>query len=211
MHYTIIIGSSRQDSQSGKVGKYVEHVLKKFPETMTIDIIDLKGHPLPFWDECMWTQQPAELYEPRIQIWKPMQEKLKNSDGIIVISPERSGTVPGELKNLFLYMSPDIVGNKPALLIGVSDSRGGAYPIAELRMSSYKNTQICYIPQHVIVRNVKEVLNSLVVDEAVDSKEDSYIKNRITYSLLMLEQYSKALKLVRKSNVMDLENYKNGM
>lgn len=93
--------------------------------------------------------------------------------------------------------------------MSVSASRGGRYPIAELRMSSYKNTQLVYIPQHVIVDHVKEVLNDIALE--ADDKADRYIRNRIQYSLRILHEYMKALRQIRASDVLDLEAYPNGM
>jgi len=53
---------------------------------------------------------------------------------------------PAGLKNFFLYAGNTALAHKPAYLVGISASRGGSYPIAELRMSSYKNSYLCYIP-----------------------------------------------------------------
>ena len=58
------------------------------------------------------------------------------------------------------------LGHKPALIVTVSSADGGAYPVAELRMSSYKNNRICYLPEHVILRNVERILN----DDAKDNR-----------------------------------------
>ena len=52
-----------------------------------------------------------------------------------------------------------MLAHKPALIIAVSSSDGGAYPVAELRMSSYKNTRICDISEQIIARHVESVLN----------------------------------------------------
>ncbi len=44
------------------------------------------------------------------------------------------------------------------MIVAVSSSSGGAYPIVELRASSDKNTRLCFIPDHVIVRSVGRML-----------------------------------------------------
>ena len=73
----------------------------------------------------------------------------------MVIAPEWHGQVPAGLKNFFLICGRAEVGHKPALITTVSSGDGGAYPVAELRMSSYKNNRICYIPEQLIIRNVE--------------------------------------------------------
>ena len=84
---------------------------------------------------------------------------------------------------------------------------GGSYPIAELRMSSYKNSHVCYIPNHVIVRHVEQVLNT---PDSVN-EDDRRIRERLAYSVKVLEEYAKAFQSIRKSGVIDFETYPNGM
>ena len=67
--------------------------------------------------------------------------------------------VPAKLKNFLLYCSKDELAHKPALLVSVSAGLGGSYPIAELRISSYKNNRLCYLPENVIIRNIETFLN----------------------------------------------------
>ena len=96
-----------------------------------------------------------------------------------------------------------------ALIVTVSSADGGAYPVAELRMSSYKNNRICYLPEHVIVRNVERVLNADASQNNPDA--DRYFRERIDYALGILAQYASALVQVRASGATDLSKFKNGM
>lgn len=204
MKFSIIVGSHRADSQSSKVGKYIEHQLKQLFPQAELYTLDLRLNPLPLWSEEVWQENTALQ-----KLWQPYSDKLASADAFIIISPEWSGMVPAGLKNIFLYCNDNELANKPALIVSVSSSRGGAYPIAELRMSSYKNTHVCYIPEHVIVRNVEAVLNDLVLNES--NKDDFYIKNRMAYCLKILEKYASALKQVRESGVFDYKTYPYGM
>lgn len=209
MHFFILSWSHRPVSQTTKVAEYVDHTIKAlFPDTTTF-LFNLKNNPLPLRND-RFRDHESEEYKQFMQTTRsPIQEHLKNADGLVVLSPERSWMATPAVKNFFLYCSPRELANKPALLMSVSASRGGRYPIAELRMSSYKNTQLVYIPQHVIVDHVKEVLNHTALE--ADEKADRYIRNRIQYSLRMLHEYMKALRQVRASGVLDLETYPNGM
>lgn len=204
MKFAIIVGSHRPDSQSTKVGKYVEHQLKQLFPQAELYFLDLRNNPLPLWQEDVW-QENSDLRK----FWQPYSDKLASSDAFIVISPEWSGMVPAGLKNVFLYCNNYELANKPALIVTVSASRGGSYPVAELRMNSGKNTFICYIPEHVIVRNVTGILNDFALNES--NKDDFYIKNRIVYCLKILEKYASALKPVREGGVFDYKDYPYGM
>lgn len=189
MKVAIIVGSHSMESQSTKVGGVVA---KKLEERGTQTyVLDLKGNPLPLWDESVW-----EGSERWAELWGPVSSELDSSDAIVVISPEWSGMVPAGLKNFFLLCSTEIA-HKPGLIVTVSASSGGSYPVAELRMSSYKNTRLCYIPEHVIVRNVNDVLEK--DDGAELSREDEYVRKRLDYSLSLLVEYAQAMAPIRRS------------
>lgn len=200
MKVSIIVGSHRHESQSARVGHFAEAELKKLGvETYVFSLAD---NPLPLWDEGVW--QGTEQWS---KIWSPISKQLKESSAIVVVAPEWSGMVPAGLKNFFLLCSSAEIGHKAGLLIGVSSEVGGSYPIAELRMSSYKNTRLCYIPDHVIVRSVEKML---IGDTPADS-HDEQVRARITYCLKLLKEYGKALDSVRESGVIDYKNFPHGM
>ena len=101
------------------------------------------------------------------------------------------------------------LSHKPALIVGISSVDGGAYPVAELRMSSYKNNRLCYIPEHLIIRNVESVLND---DPSKNNSEtDGYFRERIDWCLGILKEYAVALKQVRESGVTKTDKFTNGM
>ncbi|USN54546.1 MAG: NAD(P)H-dependent oxidoreductase [Candidatus Peribacteria bacterium] len=141
---------------------------------------------MPLRNDWYWQPENPEL-ETFIQQRQPTSEQMEQSDAFVLVSPEWSGMAAPAVKNFLLYVKQEMA-NKPCLLVSVSSGRGGRYPIAELRMSSYKNTQVCYIPQHIIVDHVKDRLNEVPVHE--QNKEDIYIRERIAYSLQMLQQYA---------------------
>ena len=101
--------------------------------------------------------------------------------------------------------SPQEVGHKPGLLIAVSASRGGAYPIAQLRSFSSKNNYICWIPDHVIVRDVEDFLNE------INSGKENYTSQKLEYALTILLGYAAALVQVRNSGELDYQRFPYGM
>ena len=76
-------------------------------------------------------------------------------------------------------------------------------------MSSYKNNRLCYIPEHVIVRNVEKVLNGN--SEENDSSADAYFRERISWALGILAGYASALKPMRDSLQVHHDKFGNGM
>jgi NAD(P)H-dependent FMN reductase len=115
--------------------------------------------------------------------------------------------VPPGLKNLLLFSSPQEVGHKPALLVGVSATRGGSYPLSELRTSGYKNNRLLVIPEHVLVQDVTDML----VGDSPGNKRDEWIRKRITFANRLLLEYGKALGSIRASGLTDDADFPYGM
>lgn len=204
MKFAIVSGSHRPNSESSKVAQFLAKILEtEFPDSNNI-LLDLGKEPLPEWEESKWDEE-AEKWK---KIWEPISNQLKQCDALIVVSPEWGGMVPPQLKNFFLLCGDYELGHKPGLIVAVSASRGGAYPVAELRMSSYKNTYLLWIPDHVIVRDVENVLNEHF---QATSKDDQYIQDRLLYSLKVLHAYAQCLIPLRKSGVIDYDKYPYGM
>jgi len=202
MKITVINGSHRINSQSLKVAKHIENTLQT-SIGIDADILSLEGNPLPLWDQGTW-----EGEDKWQTLLTPLNEQLAGSDGFVVISPEWHGQVPSGLKNFFLLFGKDVLGHKPALIVTVSSGTGGSYPVAELRMSSYKNNRICYIPEHVIIRDVENVLNE---EGNNNEKSDAFYRERIKWSLDVLKEYATALTAVRVTGITNNDQFKNGM
>ena len=203
MKITVICGSHRREAQSLKVAKYIRQRLADgiCDEAALVSLAD---NPLPLWDMGVW--EGDEKWPPLLD---PIRAELESSDGFVVVTPEWHGQVPAGLKNFFLLFGRNELGHKPAMIVAVSSADGGAYPVAELRMSSYKNNRLCYIPEHVIIRNVEQVLNG-------DGKEnnesaDGYFRERIEWTLNILKAYATGLQHVRDSGVTATDKFNNGM
>ena len=203
MKITIISGSHRNPSQSEKVARHIEKTLQEEYGVETW-LYALADNPLPLWDQSLWEDSPE--WNQRLA---PIKQQLAASDGFVVISPEWHGQVPAGLKNFFLLFNRFELGHKPAMIVAVSSADGGAYPVAELRMSSYKNNRICYIPEHVIVRNVEKVLNDKAEDNNADA--DAYFRERISWSLGILKGYAEAMRPMRESVSIHHDKFGNGM
>ncbi len=194
----IIVGSHRSNSQSNKVA----HFLRK-AKSFASEIVDLKELELPLWSEDVSQKEDWK------KSWDNLEPSLIDADGFIFISPEYGGMASPLLKNFFLFCNKKHFAHKPALLVAVSASRGGAYPISELRSSGYKNNLICYLPEHLIIRNVATVLNE--EDETKWSEEDRFIRNRIDYTLKLFTIYLNQFTILRKENDLLLDEVTFGM
>lgn len=204
MKIMLISGSHRMNSQSEKVAHYMAQSLLDNGQATATEVFSLAGNPLPLWDEGIWNGDATWQ-----ALLNPLSEKLAASDGFVILSPEWHGQVPAGLKNFFLLWGAGELAHKPALIVSISSSDGGAYPVAELRMSSYKNNRICYLPEHLIIRNVESVLNA---DASKNNPEtDRYFRERIVYAGGILSAYANALKGVRESGITHSDVFRFGM
>jgi NAD(P)H-dependent FMN reductase len=192
----LLSGSNRPQSQSLKVARFLQDRLERLELCHATDIIDLAVTRLPLWPE-----------KDHDEVWSRQQHLLKNATALVVVSPEWNGMASPALKNFFLYAGLAELGHKPALLVGVSAGSGGAYPIAELRASSYKNSRIMYLPEHLIVRNVDQVFN----EETAASENDIRLRTRSDWVLRMLLSYDRALKGIRSEIDMFNRDHSTGM
>lgn len=75
-------------------------------------------------------------------------------------------------------------------------------------MSSYKNSRILYIPDHVIIRSADELPNTLM--EIVD-KDQLRSVSRLNHGTKVLLAYAKALKPMRTETDFEYDKFANGM
>ena len=202
MRIGIVIGSHRKDSQSAKVGRFLAAILQRRSAVSTWTL-DLGKTPLPLWDEELWSQGDQWAALPALKA------QLDDSDAFVMIAPEWHGMVPAGLKNfLLLWGAGSELSHKPALPCAVSAGAGGAYVIAELRMSGYKNNRLCWLPENLIARQVKHICND---NEGVnDPSLQLEFSERSEYVVELLLAYANALSKVRALGIIDHEKFMNG-
>lgn len=197
MKITIVSGSQRANSQSLSVARYLASLASEHFETT--NILDLHQLNLPFWNEGVWQQ--SEQW----QQWTPISEMLKQSDAVIFITPEWHGMATPALKNFLLLTTDEELAHKPALLVSVSASVNGVYPISELRMTGSKNNHACFLPDHLIFRNIEELLT--IDHQCIDQK----MHERSQYTMALLASYSQALAPVHRDMVSTGKAFRYGM
>ena len=199
MKVSIISASHRHNSQSKKVSEFIFHNLLRLQSNLNLFSIDLAELSLPLWSpdkkngEGIWGET-----------WSSISENLSNSDGFILIVPEYGGMATPAAKNLFLLCGNGEFSHKPGLIVSVSSGNGGAYPIAELRSSSYKNTHIMWIPENIIIRNVEEFNPGSHGENIPD-----WLDRRIDYVLNLLLAYASNMKPLREK--VNRKDFGNGM
>ncbi|MDH7795018.1 MULTISPECIES: NAD(P)H-dependent oxidoreductase [unclassified Beijerinckia] len=200
MTVVIISGSPRPGSQSRRVADFIRHRHTAMFDRVSIELIDLFELALPFWTG----EFSAHPFTDQSSKWRSVSDMLERAESLIAVVPEHHGIVPPAFMNLLLHCRYELA-HKPGLIVSVSATDGGAYPAAELRAAATKNNRICWIPEQVVVRNVKQALSD------TSANPSDRVKARIDYSLTLLDRYRDALKAVRKSRVIDHATFAFGL
>ena len=199
MKLSIVAASHRQKSQSERISQTLESNLKKLNANLNIFSLDLGNTVLPLWS-------PDKKNGDGIwgDTWKIISKNLSESDGFIFIVPEYGGMASPSAKNLFLLCGEGELTHKPGLIVSVSSGNGGAYPISELRSSSYKNTHLMWIPENIIIRNVEEFNPGAHGDNI-----PQWLDDRINYVLNLFLAYVSNMKPLRE--IVNRKDFGNGM
>ena len=199
MKISIISASHRPNSQSKRVSNLLYKNMLNINSKLDIFFLDLADLSLP-----LWSPNKKDGKGVWGETWKRISKNLDESDGIILVVPEYGGMATPASKNIFLLCGNGEFAHKPGLIVSVSSGNGGAYPISELRSSSYKNTHIMWIPENIIIRNVEDFIPG-----AHGSKIPKWIDNRIEYVLNLFLAYSSNMKPLR--NLINRKDFGNGM
>ena len=138
------------------------------------------------------------------ETWNTISDDLNESDGFILVVPEYGGMATPAAKNIFLLCGNGEFAHKPGLIVSVSSGNGGAYPISDLRSSSYKNTHIMWIPENIIIRNVEEFNPG-----SHGNNIPKWLDHRIDYVLNLFLAYVSNMKPLRK--IINRKDFGNGM
>ncbi|HEV2917028.1 MAG TPA: NADPH-dependent FMN reductase [Candidatus Babeliales bacterium] len=120
IHIAIILGSTRDGRISEKIGVALKYILDKRSDIKP-EIIDLKDYNLPFLYDQTPPASQTVITDPIIQKWS---EKIRNTDGFIIIVPEYNAGYPGVLKNALDLLYKEW-NNKPVGLVGHSGGPSG--------------------------------------------------------------------------------------
>ena len=199
MKISLISTSHRKKSQSQRISNILKEIILRNHNRIDCYSLDMHESEIP-----LWTSNRKENLKFWEKDFKNISNELENSDGFIMIVPEYGGMATPNSKNFFLVFNNGELFHKPGLLVSISSGNGGAYPISELRSSSYKNSHIMWIPENIIIRNVEQFSpgnHGELIPEWID--------NRIDYACNLLINYSECLKPIQQK--INRKDFGNGM
>lgn len=123
----IVIGSTREGRFGEKPAHWIHEIAKQHTG-LDFEMVDLRDHPLPFFNEPM-SPAWAPAKNAAAQRWA---DKLATLDGLIVVTPEYNHGPSAVLKNALDYAYKEFI-RKPIGFVGYGGV-GAARAVEQLRL-----------------------------------------------------------------------------
>lgn len=153
----IISGTDRPGSNSLKISKFIQSIYKSLGEEVEVlDLSQIKEGL--FTGPHYGTSGPDALSQ--------FTDKIIKSEGLIVVSPEYNGSMPGVLKYFIDHLKfPESFEFRPVCFVGLGGMFGGLRPVEHLQqVFGYRNAYI--YPERVFLMNVWKLIQN---DELTDA------------------------------------------
>ena len=124
----VILGSTRGGRFSERVGPWVVEKLKARGD-MEIEFIDLRDHPLPFFDAAPPARTLRDYPNPEVE---RLGTTLDRADGFVIVTPEYNHGYPAVLKNAMDHTFVEW-HRKPIAFVSWGNV-GGARAVEQLRL-----------------------------------------------------------------------------
>jgi NAD(P)H-dependent FMN reductase len=156
----IIIGSTRPTRAADKVAPWVIEVARSHGG-FEVEVLDLRDWPLPIFAEHFGTIGDFSDPTYSVPIVKRWNQKIKEADAYLVITPEYNHSVPGVLKNAIDSVWVSFAfRNKPLVAVGYSGGIAGGVRAIE------------HLAQIAIEAELVPLRTSVVIPQVSDAFDD---------------------------------------
>jgi len=147
---TLIVGTNRPGSNTRKVAAQVEQIYSSLGAPP--QVLDLAKLPPEIFFPSAYAEKP--------KAFAPFAEAVLKSSGLVVVTPEYNGSLPGVLKYFIdMLKFPESFEQRPVCFVGVAAGIWGALrPVEQLQqIFGYRNAFI--FPERVFLPKINELLN----------------------------------------------------
>jgi len=147
---TIISGTNRPDSNTLKIARQIRAIYENL--TVKAQLLNLSDLPLEIFSPSAYAEKPASLSK--------FTEAILAADGLVVVTPEYNGGVPGVLKYFIdMLPFPQSFERRPVCFIGLAAGIwGGLRPVEQLQaIFGYRNAYI--FPERVFMPGINKLLD----------------------------------------------------
>ena len=147
---TLIVGTNRPGSNTRKVAAQIESVYAALG--VRLNVLDLAELPPEIFSPASYAEKPATF--------KRFTDGVLNASGLIVVTPEYNGSLPGVLKYFIDMLEfPESFERRPVCFVGVAAGQWGALrPVEQLQMIfGYRNAFL--YPERVFIPGISQQLD----------------------------------------------------
>src|SRR5580692_11009632 len=147
----IISGTNRPGSNTRKVTAHVEAIYKSLG--VQHQLLDLAQMPPEIFSPSSYGEKPAGF--------KKFTDAILGADGLVVVTPEYNGGIPGVLKYFIdMLPFPESFEHRPVCFVGLSAGIWGALrPVEQLQaIFGYRNAYI--YPERVFLPGINGLLDN---------------------------------------------------
>ncbi len=114
MKIVTIVGSLRKESYNKRVALFMQ---ERYKGKLDMEILYLND--LPLFNADIENDPPEAVNE--------FKDKIRNAEGVLIVSPEYNHSIPGGLKNALDWCSrvDRVLVKKPVFMVGCSDGNVG--------------------------------------------------------------------------------------
>ncbi len=158
MKITILAGTNRPDSNTRRVVKTLEAL---YAEVGTpADVLDLADLPPEIFSPTSYAEKPPAFVEN-------FSNRILASDGLVVVSPEYNGSMPGVLKYFIdMLPFPESFERRPVCFVGLAAGNWGALRALEQlqHIFGYRNAFI--YPERTFMPGINGVIDDSGITDA---------------------------------------------
>ena len=164
-----LVGSLRRDSWNRRV---LAKAAESAPTGVEIELVELSDIP-PYDQDVEDAGEPAPV--------RALKERIANSDGVIVNTPEYNLGISGVVKNAIDWVSrPAFAGpllGKPATVVAVTPGRGGATrAAAQARLTAEICGAVMMAEPDLVIGKLSERVDGVELGADVVAEIDGHVR-----------------------------------
>lgn len=176
--FVIVSGTNRPGSNTRKVVAHVEALYRKL--NAVTQLVDLAHLPPAIFDPGSYAEKPPAF--------KPFSDAILAARGLVVVSPEYNGGMPGVLKYFIdMLKFPESFEGRPVCFVGLSAGMWGALrPIEQLQLIfGYRNAFL--YPHRVFLPGIHGLLNEAgeITDDDVRERLEAQARGFLDFVQLL--------------------------
>ncbi len=147
---TLVVGTNRPGSNARKVARHVEEIYAEL--RVPLHVLDLAQLPPEIFSPNSYAEKPASF--------APFADAILRAAGLVVVTPEYNGGIPGVLKYFIdMLKFPESFIKRPVCFVGVAAGLWGALrPVEQLQqIFGYRNAFI--YPERVFLPGIGDLLD----------------------------------------------------